>query len=77
MRSLLHYFIVSFRTSNGIYRRENGVLSSDSEGIVVRGRYYYTRPDGRLEDVKYIADLNGFRIIKGGIPTLAATSLAG
>lgn len=60
-----------------MHHEENGVIGPNTNGMVVKGAYSYTRPDGRLQSVKYIADFNGFRIINGGIPEIAITSLAG
>ncbi|GJQ70347.1 hypothetical protein Trydic_g22781 [Trypoxylus dichotomus] len=75
--SNIQKYSYAFTTSNGIHRRENGFIGPNSNGMVVRGRYYYTSPEGRFQNVNYIADFNGFRIIKGGIPELAISSIAG
>ncbi|XP_063532036.1 endocuticle structural protein SgAbd-6-like [Cydia strobilella] len=62
----------SFKTSNGLYRTETGQLRTDydsSQKYIVRGSYSYINPDGNEVVVHYIADENGYVIVKPAVPS--------
>ncbi|XP_047020435.1 endocuticle structural glycoprotein ABD-5-like [Helicoverpa zea] len=52
-----------FETSDGTSRQESGEYKNDTEqqGLVVRGSYKYTAPDGQKISVTYLADKNGYQ----------------
>lgn len=56
----------SFNTSNGIQRSESGTLVNEGqpdEHVEVFGFYSYTDPDGKLVEIRYTADENGYHIL--------------
>lgn len=71
MLFLLYYFVIhffnSYDLSDGQYRQEETKIlnrGTDDEQIVVTGRYSYVGTDGRLYEVTYVADKNGFHIVR-------------
>ncbi|PZC85381.1 hypothetical protein B5X24_HaOG201877 [Helicoverpa armigera] len=52
-----------FETSDGTSRQESGEYKNDTDqqGLVVRGSYKYTAPDGQKISVTYLADKNGYQ----------------
>ncbi|XP_061710362.1 endocuticle structural protein SgAbd-6-like isoform X1 [Cydia pomonella] len=69
----------SFKTSNGLYRTETGQLTTNydsSQKYIVRGSYSYIDPDGNEVVVHYIADENGYVIVKP-VPTGPASISTG
>ncbi|CAG9560441.1 unnamed protein product [Danaus chrysippus] len=64
-----------FETENGIIREEIGEAKEtvDEENkprvvVVVRGSYSYKDVDGKVENINYYADENGFRAEGDSIP---------
>lgn len=62
----------NFLTSDGVARTEQGALVPNKEGtanvLVQRGGYRYLGADGKLVEVNYIADENGFTILDSKLP---------
>ncbi|XP_035440451.1 larval cuticle protein LCP-17-like [Spodoptera frugiperda] len=57
-------FKYSFKTGNGIYAEESGVLknaNSDYPSLDVSGGFKYTSPEGQAIELSYVADENGYR----------------
>ncbi|XP_018008316.1 endocuticle structural glycoprotein SgAbd-2 isoform X2 [Hyalella azteca] len=52
-----------YATGDGSYHVQQGAAFNDGVNRV-RGSYSYTSPEGKLVQVSYIADENGFRIVK-------------
>ncbi|XP_017779134.1 PREDICTED: endocuticle structural glycoprotein ABD-5-like [Nicrophorus vespilloides] len=63
------FYSNSFRTSNGITKKEFGSVdfNVDHPVLVVRGIYSYIGTDGKKYEVTYVADEKGFRISKMAI----------
>ena len=54
----------SFVSANGIRVEESGSLKQitpDEAGLVSRGSYSYTAPDGTVITTRWVADENGFQ----------------
>lgn len=60
----IYYIVISYQTDNGIHHEEE----EDNNGYV-KGRYTYKSPEGQLIDLKYEADVNGFRPSGIHLPT--------
>lgn len=53
-------YAFDFETSNGIKREEVGYLKNPEEQVM-QGQYSYIDPDGKVVEVSFISDSNGFR----------------
>lgn len=72
-------FSSAIETENGIFEQKEGQLKEviDEEKkphivLVLRGGYKYTSPEGKVVDITYTADENGFQANGDAIPTVPA-----
>ncbi|XP_068631142.1 flexible cuticle protein 12-like [Battus philenor] len=60
-----------FETSNGIRQSEVGEVKNlglENESLGVRGQYSYVGDDGKLYEIVYVADEEGFKPVGAHIP---------
>lgn len=66
--------LYSFETSNGILRRESGLIVHEGESdqhLYIEGEYTYTDPDGNVHVIRYQADKNGFEVLPPAVPAVS------
>uniref|UniRef100_A0A182FGY1 Uncharacterized protein n=1 Tax=Anopheles albimanus TaxID=7167 RepID=A0A182FGY1_ANOAL len=51
----------SYRTNDGQYRREEGVIDPETGILRITGHYEYTDAEGKVHSYDYVADENGYR----------------
>lgn len=70
--------VFSYKTSNNIGQEQVFLIKDENlkDKFEIRGNYYYTDTDGKPVNVNYIADENGFRILKPVITRFNSATLA-
>lgn len=60
----------SYRLDNGQYKKESGSFHKEGDRLVLRveGAYSYTGDDGKIYEVHYTSDENGFRASGDHLP---------
>lgn len=56
----------SYKTSNGIEQQQLFLVKDENlnDILQIRGSYQYTDTNGKLVEVNYVADENGYRVVK-------------
>ncbi|XP_050093940.1 cuticle protein CP14.6-like [Anopheles aquasalis] len=53
----------AYKTKDGQYREEQGVINPETGVLTVSGVYGYEGPDGKTYEYNYESDENGYRIV--------------